>query len=52
MLRIAVCGASGRMGRALTALLAEGADAQLVSATENPNSNYIGLDVGELWHQH
>ncbi len=43
-----MCGASGRMGRALTALLAESTDARLVGATENPNSNYIGLDVGEI----
>ncbi|MAH73892.1 MAG: 4-hydroxy-tetrahydrodipicolinate reductase [Cellvibrionales bacterium TMED49] len=48
MLRIVVSGANGRMGRALTALLTDTVDAQLVGATENPDSDYIGLDVGEL----
>lgn len=48
MLSIVISGANGRMGRTLTALLAETADARLVGAAESPNCNYIGSDVGEL----
>ena len=48
MLSVVISGANGRMGRTLTALLAETADARLVGAAESPNCNYIGSDVGEL----
>lgn len=46
--RIAVCGAGGRMGRALIAAVAATDGAQLTVAIERPDSSLLGADAGEL----
>jgi 4-hydroxy-tetrahydrodipicolinate reductase len=47
-MKIAVAGASGRMGRALVRAVHDAADATLVGASERPGSEAVGRDVGEL----
>ncbi|MDQ2075785.1 4-hydroxy-tetrahydrodipicolinate reductase [Marinimicrobium sp. ABcell2] len=46
--RIAIAGASGRMGKALIEILAAHSDARLTVAVGNPGSSLLGADVGEL----
>jgi 4-hydroxy-tetrahydrodipicolinate reductase len=46
--RIAIAGASGRMGKALIETLATHPDARLTVAIGNPGSSLLGTDVGEL----
>lgn len=46
MTRIAVCGAAGRMGRALIAAVQASEGAQLTAAIERPGSEYLGQDAG------
>lgn len=48
MIRIAVCGAGGRMGRALIAAVQAAEGAELGAAIERPDSSLIGSDAGEL----
>jgi 4-hydroxy-tetrahydrodipicolinate reductase len=48
MTRIAICGASGRMGRALIQAVAAAKGAALTVAIERPDSTLIGSDAGEL----
>ena len=48
MKRIAVAGASGRMGRANIAAVANTEGVELGAATERPDSSLIGTDAGEL----
>lgn len=48
MTRIAITGAAGRMGRALTEAIQQSASAQLTVALERPGSTVIGSDAGEL----
>lgn len=48
MLRIAVFGAAGRMGRAVTRVVASSPDAALVAAITEPGHPDIGRDAGEL----
>lgn len=48
MIRIAVCGAGGRMGRALIAAVQAAEGAELTVAVERPESALIGSDAGEL----
>lgn len=48
MLRIAVFGASGRMGRAVTRVVAASPDAVLVGAVTEPGHPDIDRDAGEL----
>lgn len=48
MLRVAIAGAAGRMGRAITKVLAETADVQLTGAFERPDSPLMGRDIGEI----
>ena len=48
MLRIAVLGATGRMGQTLTRLIAENAETELVGAATEPNHERIGEDAGLL----
>jgi len=48
MTRIAVCGAGGRMGRALIAAVHAAEGATLTAAVERPESSLIGADAGEL----
>lgn len=46
--RIAIAGASGRMGRMLIETTLKAADMQLVAAFEQPGSSFVGKDAGEL----
>ncbi len=46
--RIAVIGASGRMGRSLIEAAAENPETTLVAAIEAPGSQAVGLDAGQL----
>ena len=48
MLKIAVFGANGRMGRAVTRVVTGSADAELVGACTEPGHETVGQDVGEL----
>lgn len=48
MIRLAVAGASGRMGRALIEAIIEAPDTTLVAALEQPGSPFLGRDAGEL----
>ncbi len=48
MIRIAIVGAAGRMGRELIQLLHEKTDVTLGAATEYAGSSFIGVDAGEL----
>ena len=48
MLRIAVLGATGRMGRALTGLIAEDDKMELVGAATEPGHELIGEDAGRV----
>lgn len=48
MTRIAVCGAGGRMGRALIAAVHAAEGATLTAAVERAESSLIGADAGEL----
>ncbi len=48
MNRVAVIGASGRMGRNIIAACAEAEDIELGAATERPDSSMLGSDAGEL----
>ena len=45
---IAICGSSGRMGRALVEAIAQSADLRLHAALERADSPFIGRDAGEL----
>ncbi len=48
MLKIAVFGANGRMGRAVTRVVSASADAEVVGACTEPGHETVGQDVGEL----
>ena len=48
MLKIAVFGANGRMGRAVTRVVTASADAEVVGACTEPGHETVGQDVGEL----
>lgn len=48
MLKIAVFGANGRMGRAVTRVVSASADAEIVGACTEPGHETVGQDVGEL----
>ncbi len=48
MIRCAVTGACGRMGRAVMRAVTEANDMQLAGATEQPGLAVIGADVGDL----
>ena len=47
-IRIAIAGASGRMGRMLIETTLKASDTALVAAFEQPDSPFIGKDAGEL----
>ncbi len=47
-LRIAITGATGRMGKALIETIARACDCQLSAALCRPGSSLIGVDAGEL----
>jgi len=46
--RIAICGAAGRMGRALIHAVVNRPDVTLTAAIERPGSSLIGADAGEM----
>ncbi len=48
MLKVAVFGANGRMGRAVTRVVSASADAELVGACTEAGNETVGQDVGEL----
>lgn len=48
MLKIAVIGANGRMGRAVTRVVSASANAEIVAACTEPGHETVGQDVGEL----
>jgi 4-hydroxy-tetrahydrodipicolinate reductase len=48
MTRIAICGAGGRMGRALVQAVVATEGARLTAALERPDSSLLGADAGEL----
>jgi 4-hydroxy-tetrahydrodipicolinate reductase len=48
MIRLAVSGAGGRMGRRIVALAQESGDFELVAALEDAGSEFIGQDAGVL----
>jgi len=48
MIRVAVTGAGGRMGRALVEAICVSENLQLTVATEMPESNLLGADAGSL----
>ena len=47
-IRIALAGATGRMGRMLTRAIAESDEASLVAASDHPSSPHIGADIGSF----
>ena len=47
-MRLIVAGAGGRMGRALTRVIAETPGAALTGALEAPGSEHLGKDAGVL----
>jgi 4-hydroxy-tetrahydrodipicolinate reductase len=48
MIRLAVAGAAGRMGRTILSLAAKDADFKIVAGFENPGNPVIGKDLGEV----
>jgi len=48
MIRVAVVGAAGRMGRNLIQAVTEAEGMELTVATEHPESSLLGADAGEL----
>jgi len=48
MIRVAIVGAAGRMGRTLIQAVTEAEGMQLAVATEHPQSSLLGADAGEL----
>lgn len=48
MIRVALVGAAGRMGRTLIQAIGEAPELQLTVATERPASGLVGADTGEL----
>lgn len=47
-MKLAIFGASGRMGQAITRLAAAASDIQIVGAIAGPNDPAVGRDVGEI----
>ena len=48
MIKIAICGVAGRMGRNLAKAAALNSEIKLTAGSEHPNSSLIGADIGEL----
>ena len=48
MIRVAVTGAAGRMGKALVQAVTETEGLELTVATEHPDSSLVGTDAGEV----
>jgi 4-hydroxy-tetrahydrodipicolinate reductase len=47
LLKIAVLGAAGRMGRTVLSMVLESDDLRLVGAVTEPNDKLLGRDAGE-----
>ena len=48
MIKVAVCGACGRMGRLLTGMISEQSDMKVVAAIDAPKTPAAGKDAGEV----
>lgn len=48
MIRVAITGAAGRMGKTLIEAVEQQANCQLTAALEHPQSSLLGADAGEL----
>lgn len=48
MIKVAVCGACGRMGRLLTRTISEQPDMRVVAAIDAPKTSVAGRDAGEV----
>ena len=48
MIRVAICGAGGRMGKLLVETVSEQTDMELVAAVDAPENPSVGMDAGEL----
>ncbi|WGW00830.1 4-hydroxy-tetrahydrodipicolinate reductase [Vibrio sp. YMD68] len=48
MVRVAIAGAAGRMGRNLVKATYNNQDAKVASGSERPESSLVGIDIGEL----
>jgi len=48
MIKVAVCGACGRMGRLLTRMISEQSDMKVVAAVDAPKTTSAGKDAGEV----
>lgn len=48
MIKVAVCGACGRMGRLLTRMISEQSDMKVVAAVDAPKTPAAGKDAGEV----
>jgi 4-hydroxy-tetrahydrodipicolinate reductase len=48
MIKVAVCGACGRMGRLLTRMISEQHDMKVVAAIDAPKTSAAGKDAGEV----
>ena len=48
MIRVAVVGAGGRMGKTLIQAVTEADGLELAAATERPDSSLVGMDAGEV----
>ena len=48
MVRIAIAGAAGRMGRNLVKATHQNSLAQVGTGSESPESSLIGVDIGEF----
>lgn len=48
MMKLAIAGAAGRMGRVLARVIMESSHVELAGALEQPNSRHLGEDIGTL----
>ena len=48
MIRIAIMGASGRMGKTLVQAVSESDQVKLAAGIVEPSSSLVGVDLGEL----
>ena len=48
MIRVAIVGAAGRMGKALVEAVSQAEGMTVGAATEQPGSSLLGADAGEL----
>jgi 4-hydroxy-tetrahydrodipicolinate reductase len=48
MIKVAICGSCGKMGRLVVREVSKQRDMKVVAAIEAPNTPYLGQDVGEI----